>query len=152
MAVNKLLHSKPFDIIPPAIKSGDTYFFTTDSGLEYEVRFGRHEDIGIRFVNFGIINDDVEDEYMVTNKGEIYRVMATIVAIILLYDKQTIYVTDYEFIGEYKSDSKEVETSIRTKLYYRIADRILDKSKWKIFLDGNKLVVRKLDSLSHDKL
>ena len=33
--------SKLYDFKKPEIPTGDTYYFTTDSGLEYQVRFGK---------------------------------------------------------------------------------------------------------------
>ncbi|MBL4670156.1 MAG: hypothetical protein JKY30_12960 [Flavobacteriales bacterium] len=34
---------QPYHIIPPVIKSGTVYSFTTGSGVNYEVRFGRKQ-------------------------------------------------------------------------------------------------------------
>ena len=64
-----------FKIIPPAIPSAGIYFFTTDSGVKYEVRFGRRKDnILHATIVFGVINDEYEgEEYVETNRGEVYR-------------------------------------------------------------------------------
>jgi len=69
------------------------YSFTTDSNLEYRVLF--EEDALDMYYTvwemaFGIINDSKLDTQIVTNKGEIYKVMGTITKIL------KTFVNDYE--------------------------------------------------------
>src|SRR3954471_640190 len=79
--------TKSFTIVPPAIPSAGIYFFTTDSGVKYEVRFGRRKDnILHATIVFGVINEEFEgEEYIETNRGEVYRVMATLVRVIRMF-------------------------------------------------------------------
>lgn len=65
------------------------YSFKTDSGLDYMVELEEEidEDLGIvLYINFGVFDkDDIEagsNQNVVTNKGEQYRVMNTIAAIV----------------------------------------------------------------------
>ena len=68
----------------PAIKSAGLYYFNTPSGMRYEVRFGRRQDnILHASIVFGVVNDEFEgEEYVTTNRGEVYQVMNTISEII----------------------------------------------------------------------
>src|SRR6478609_8050554 len=83
----------------PSIPSAGVYYFTTKSGLRYEVRFGRLQD-NILHANivFGVIDDEFEgEEYVTTNRGEVFTVMNTIVEIVKNYMKEHPKVNIYEF-------------------------------------------------------
>jgi hypothetical protein len=124
----------------PEIRSGSTYFFTTDSGLRYEVLFAKKKESYLEnIVNFSVLNDEFEDEYSETNRGEVFRVIATVTEVIRIYHEQHAYSLSYEFSGEYKENNEHRETSIRTLLYYRKAMQILHPL-WNVDLYGNKVV------------
>jgi hypothetical protein len=130
-----------YDIKIPEIHSGSTYYFTTESGLEYEVLFAKkRENYLENIVNFSVISEDFEDEYSETNRGEVYRVIATVTEVVRIYHENHAYSISYEFSGEFKEENEGRETSIRTLLYYRKAKNILAPT-WEINLCGNKLVV-----------
>lgn len=132
-----------YEIERPEIPSGSTYFFTTDSGLRYEVLFAKKKNNYLEnIINFSVLNEEFEDEYSETNRGEIYRVIATVAEIIRIYHEHHSYSISYEFSGEFKEENKQREISVRTLLYYRMAQRIMHKS-WKMELAGNKVVVFK---------
>ena len=125
----------------PPIPSGSAYYFTTGSGLRYQVLFAKKRDSYLEnIINFSVLNEEFDDEYSETNRGEVYRVIATVTEIIRIYHNYHGYSLSYEFSGEFKDGNEERETSIRTLLYYRMAVKILHKS-WKIELCGNKVVV-----------
>ena len=68
-----------YEVERPSIASGSTYYFTTDSGLRYEVVFAKKKDNYLEnIINFSVLNDEFEDEYSETNRGEVYRVIATV--------------------------------------------------------------------------
>jgi hypothetical protein len=132
-----------YSIRTPAIKSGAEYYFETESGLKYQVIFAKKKNsYQEHIVNFSVLSDEFEDEYSETNRGEIYRVIATVVEIIRVYHKQHSYSTSYEFSGEFKKGNEHRETSIRTLLYYRKARDILHPS-WQVKVTGNKVVVQR---------
>jgi len=135
---------KIFDIQSPAIPTGSVYFFTTDNGVQYEVRFGRKQDSFLSAtIVFGVLNDEYEgEEYVVTNKGDMYRVMATIVEVVKLYLLQHPNVNFVEFTGEPNKETTATEPSTRIKLYARYMDKIFDKS-WHFEIVGNKIIVTK---------
>ncbi|MCF8225860.1 MAG: hypothetical protein K9J30_08265 [Bacteroidales bacterium] len=132
----------PYVIIRPEIPSGSTYYFLTDSGLEYEVIFAKKRDNYLgNIINFSVISEEFEDdEYSVTNRGEIYRVIATVAEIIRIYHEYHGYSVSYEFSGEFKETDTKKETSVRTLLYYRKARQIL-QDQWGLQLTGNKVIV-----------
>jgi hypothetical protein len=147
---NKLLRedyqpsSEPYEIEIPEIQSGDTYYFTTESGLMYQVRFGKKRDNYLdNIINFSVLSDEFEDEYSETNRGEIYRIIATVIEIVRIYHENHPHSSTYEFTGEYK-DAHETQTaSIRSRLYYRYAQQVLNKN-WKPVLEGNKVTIHRL--------
>ena len=78
--------SEPYEIEVPEIRSGDTYYFTTESGLMYQVRFGKKRDNYLgNILNFSGLSDEFEDEYSETNRGEVYRIIATVIEIANIY-------------------------------------------------------------------
>ncbi len=133
-----------YTIVPPAIPTGSVYYFTTDNGVQYEVRFGRKQD---NFLNativFGVLNEEYEgEEYVVTNKGEIYRVMATIVKVVKMYIDQHPNINSFEYTGEPNKEIADGEPSTRIKLYQRYLNIIFDHS-WSHKIIGNKTVITK---------
>ncbi len=132
---------EPFKIIPPVIASGSVYLFTTDSGLEYEVRFARKKDNLLHAtVAFGVLNDEFGgEEYSVTNRGEVYRVMATIVSIVRTYMAEHPNLRLVEFTGEPTENELANSTTKRLSLYNRYLKDIFD-SNWKFRQVGNRVI------------
>lgn len=133
---------KQYEIERPAIPTGNLYHFTTDKGVRYEVRFGRKQE---NFLNativFGVLNEEYEgEEYVVTNKGDIYSVMATVVQIVKLYRQHHPNIVSYEFCGEPNKNQPEFQPTVRTKLYIRYLTEIFS-SEWTIVVLGNKVIV-----------
>jgi len=137
-----------FKIIPPAIPSAGIYFFTTGSGIKYEVRFGRRKDnILHATIVFGVINDEFEgEEYIETNKGEVYRVMATLVQVIRMFMAEHTKVMIYEFTGTAKKGETDEETTARINLYKRYLPVIFpDHEGWSFKFQGSNAVVSKTE-------
>ncbi len=135
-----------YRIQAPAIASAGVYFFTTDSGLNYEVRFGRRQDnILHATIVFGVINDEFDgEEYVVTNRGEVFRVMTTISEIVRIFMREHPKIMIYEFNGIPRDDESESQDSKRTLLYKRYLPRIFDQAVWDFNFSGNSaLVTRK---------
>ena len=136
-----------FNIIPPAIPSAGIYFFTTDSGVKYEVRFGtRKDNILHATIVFGVINDEYEgQEYVETNRAEVYRVMATLVQVIRIFMSEHKLVMIYEFTGTAKAGEPDEGATARTNLYRRYLPVIFPENEgWSFkFQDSNAVVTRK---------
>ena len=143
-----------FTIEYPPIKSAGVYYFNTSSGLRYEVRFGRRQDnILHSTIVFGVINDEFEgEEYVTTNRGEVYRVMNTIVMIVKDFMEQHQKVNIYEFHAIDRDDEEErpsqqeqknkIKGNSRLKLYKRYLPKIFEKG-WNFNFDGNNAIVLK---------
>ncbi len=135
-----------YEIVAPAISTAGVYFFTTDSDVQYEVRFGRRQDnILYATIVFGVINDEYEgEEYTVTNKGELYRVMTTIVKVVKMFMNEHPKMISYEFTGLAKEGEPEDKLSSRINLYKRYLPRIFDNN-WKFdFSRGNTIIVTRI--------
>ncbi len=135
----------PYQIILPPIKSGSTYYFKTDSDIQYEVRFGRKSnDILNTSIVFGVINDEFEgEEYSMTNKFEVFRVMATIVEIVRKYMMLHPKINCYEFTGEPTEKELDKGGKIRLLLYNRYIPNVFD-SNWEVKQLFNKTIVSRI--------
>jgi len=129
----------------PNIPSAGVYYFTTNSGLRYEVRFGRLQD-NILHANivFGVVNDEFEgEEYVTTNRGEVYQVMNTIVEIVKNYMKEHPKVNVYEFNAVGRDGEDESAENARMVLYKRFLPKIFENG-WKFKIEGNFALVTKI--------
>jgi hypothetical protein len=129
----------------PNIPSAGVYYFNTHSGLRYEVRFGRLQD-NILHANivFGVVNDEFEgEEYVTTNRGEVYQVMNTIVEIVKNYMKEHPKVNVYEFNAVGREGEDESAENARMVLYKRFLPKIFEQG-WKFKIDGNFALVTRL--------
>lgn len=149
-----MINSSIFNIEYPAIRSAGLYYFNTDSELRYEVRFGRRQDnILHATIVFGVVNEEFEgEEYVTTNRGEVYKVMNTIVEIIRDFMEQHPKVNIYEFHAIDREDEKEhqhnsklknkINSNARLNLYKRYLPKIYNK-QWKLEYKGNNAIVTK---------
>lgn len=141
------MNSSYKNILPiefPNIPSAGVYYFNTKSGLRYEVRFGRLQD-NILHANivFGVINDEFEgEEYITTNRGEVYQVMNTIVEIVKNYMREHPKVNVYEFNAVDKEGETDTTQNSRMLLYKRFLPRIFEDN-WKFKIEGNFALVTK---------
>ena len=136
---------QPYQIILPVIKSGTVYSFITDSGVNYEVRFGRKQNnILNATIVFGVTNEEYDgEEYSITNKGEVYRVMATIVAVVRKYKEEHPNINLFEYTGEQSEIEKSKNRNVRLALYNRYIKRVFDSS-WRVESKENKVIIRKV--------
>lgn len=136
-----------YAITAPAISTAGVYYFTTDSDINYEVRFGRRQDnILHATIVFGVTNDEFEgEEYTVTNKGELYRVMTTIVKVVKMFMAEHPKMVTYEFTGLAKESEPEDKLTSRINLYKRYLPRIFDRGEWKFdYSRGNTIIVTRI--------
>ncbi len=134
----------PFKINYPAIKTGSVFTFQTESGLNYEVRFARKKNNFLHAtIAFGVLNEEFDgEEYVVTNRGEAYRVMSTIVVIFNNYKSEHPNINIFEFVGEPTANEKNDFPKKRLTLYKRYLPYIFD-DKWRLNLKGNKVIISK---------
>ena len=108
------------------------------------MRFGRLQD-NILHANivFGVINDEFEgEEYVATNRGEVYQVMNTIVEIVKNYMKEHPKVNVFEFTAVGRDGEDENAENARMSLYKRFLPRIFDTT-WDFKINGNLALVTK---------
>lgn len=136
----------PYKIAVPPIESGTTFYFTTDSGLHYEVKFGRKlANIFHVSIVFGVLNEEFEEnEYALTNRGELYRVMATLVEIIRYYLERHPNVVQFEFSGEPTNGETDQDGQKRLRLYNRYLTEIFNLSYWEIIILEGSIKVSKI--------
>ena len=137
---------KTYPFVSPEIPSRGKYNFTTDMGIEYEVRFGRKQS-DILHVNivFGVTNEEFDgEEYVLVNKGEIFSVMQTIEAIIQDFFLKNPNIHGFEFSGEpILADTVVKRVTKRTRVYLRYAKKIFPEETWDISLEGNKVLIER---------
>lgn len=134
-----------YGILDPPIPTGDIYHFHTSSGLLYEVQFGRKKDNYFSYViNLGVIDEHFENEYSMTHENEVFSVISTVIEIIHRFQVQHPLSESFEFTGEFKGKDRANGSSIRTRLFYRTACRVLNVKCWKAELLGNKVVIHLL--------
>ncbi|OFY90652.1 MAG: hypothetical protein A3K10_09915 [Bacteroidetes bacterium RIFCSPLOWO2_12_FULL_31_6] len=136
---------EPYQIILPVIKSGTVYSFTTDSKVIYEVRFGRKQNnILNATIVFGVTNEEYDgEEYSLTNKGEVYKVMTTIVEIVQLYKQEHPNINLFEYTGEQSDKEKSKNRNVRLALYSRYIKRVFD-TNWIVETIDNKVIIKKI--------
>lgn len=92
---------------------------------------------------FGVLNEEYRgEEYALTNKGEVYRVMATIVTIIKNYFKEHPHINVFEYAGEPTAEEGSGFPRKRLNLYQRYLPLLFDSS-WKKEVKGNRIVISK---------
>ena len=133
-----------YQIEYPAIPSAGVYYFNTDSGLRYEVRFGRRQDnILHATIVFGVVNDEFEgEEYVTTNRGEVYKVMSTISEIVRIFMIVHPKIMIYEFHAVDRDDEETGNQNARMYLYRRYLPQIFD-GNWDISINGNTALVKR---------
>ena len=132
-----------YKIVLPRLRIEPVYFFTTDQGIEYEVRFGREADnYSNAIVAFGVINEEYDNEYVETNKGEIFRVINTVIKIVDLYIDEHPLVNSIRFTAQSGEGEDEKNISKRLKFYKRYIS-LFERKGWKFQIDGNHVLMQK---------
>ncbi|MGV3610090.1 MAG: hypothetical protein ACO1N0_04010 [Fluviicola sp.] len=88
----------PYPFQRPAFIGIREYLFTNSHGDEYSVQFvQKNNHIMNYIVDLSLKNHD-QDEYQTMNTGDVYKVMATVVSILLDFIEQTHYCQSIEFV------------------------------------------------------
>ena len=125
LVTDELIYSIDLPNLP-----GGAYFFTTFSGIKYEVRFVKIESIRFTVVMaFGVVNEEYDgDEYVLTNKGEVFRVMNTVVEIAKHYIQSFPHTSRVDFFCAGSDEKKKLQ---RLKLYRRFLEKTVGEN-WNI--------------------
>lgn len=133
---------EPYAYRAPAIPSAGVYYFETQQDIQYEVRFGRKRDnLLAATIVFGVINEEYEgEEYILTNQNDVFKVMATIQAIVLDFRENNPNVRSFEFTGEPRAGETLSEPTKRIRVFHRFVMQTFDNS-WAIVIAGNKVII-----------
>lgn len=131
-----------YTIVFPPIPTAGVYYFSTASGVNYEVRFGRKEnDLLCATLVFGVLNDEYDgEEYTLTNKGEVFSVMQTIVRIIGDFLNVNKNIRTLEFYPDAGENNSEELYNKRLNLYLRYFPKVLTTDKWEMQRVKNKVI------------
>lgn len=117
------------------------YYFTNRYNDYYEVAFTRDKENYLKVIlSFCVTNDEYEnDQYAITNKGDIYRVLNTVCRIILKFSEDHPNVNHYLFSGERRSfETKEkYPVTGRTRVFLRFVHKFFKPPKWKVKQEDN---------------
>lgn len=131
-----------YKITEPRLRTEPAYFFTSDHGIEYEVRFGREvNNYQNAFVAFSIMNDEF-DEYDETNKGDFFRVIHTVIKIIDMYIKEHPFIQSIKFTAQARKDEDDNNVTKRLKFYKRYIP-LYESKGWKIHIDVNHVLMKR---------
>ncbi len=131
-----------FQVESPEIASGAVYYFKSESGLCYQVTFGKKKSNYMgNIINFSVLSDDYEDEYSVTNKGEVWKIINTMIEVVRIFHENHPYSNTYEFSGEFKEGEDNSLPSIRTRLFLRATRKIVNMKYWNIITEKNKVIL-----------
>lgn len=139
MSVNPDVICYPFYKDPFPVKF--SYYFTNRFNDQYEVSFSRDEKNYLKVtVSFCVTNEEYEnDQYAITNHGDVYRVLNTVCLIILSFAKDHPNVNHYVFSGERRMFEIEnkIEITGRTRVFLRFVKKFFNPPVWEIKQDGN---------------
>ncbi len=132
----------PYKVDSPSFPSSGTYYFTSDSGMTYEVRFARKQDDRLyALVAFGVLNEEFEgEEYALTNRGEAYRVMATVVSVVKMYLAAQPHLRVIAFAAEPKDSETPGVSNQRLRFYRRYLEEIFG-AEWLIQENGDRMEI-----------
>jgi hypothetical protein len=136
---------EPYTIQKPRIKSGSKYLFVTDFGIEYEVVFVRQRANVFHYtVAFGVLNDEFNgDEYLITNKGDVFKVITTIVEVLRLFLAEHPNITDFDFTGIDELSSSPFIMARRTKIYIGYLRLVFPAEKWDYKVELNTVKIKR---------
>jgi cytidyltransferase-like protein len=129
----------PYDTSSRNLKSGKDklIYFTTDSGEEYTLSLNLEPSKEGYFVgvDFGVSG---EKEHRETNKGELYKVLSTIVNEIKIYIEDNPKVKGIYYKPKDKS-GENLDSNQRDKLYKAFISKQIPGTKFESFFDGSIL-------------
>lgn len=118
------------------------YFFKNSTGDEYEILFAcKKNNYSHTIVSFNL--KDWDDCYRLTNKGDAFRVLATVVNAVKNYLAENSHIVSIEFSGERKVDEDANCITQRTKVFQRYIPYVFNLNSWKFEVLNNSVVISK---------
>jgi len=97
-------------------QNGLDYYFTTQDGDNYVVGITPESDTRIA-IDFGISDEEGDIGFQETNKGEVYKIIATVAAIVKDYISKHPEIEIISWSSVAKKDEKKIGDTQRDKLY-----------------------------------
>lgn len=94
----RVTFATPYPFQRPAFIGIREYSFINSHGDEYSVQFVQKNNYIMNYIVDLSLKSHDQDEYQTMNTGDVYRVMATVVSILLDFIEQTPYCQSIEFI------------------------------------------------------
>ena len=94
----RVTFATPYPFQRPAFIGIREYNFINSHGDEYSVQFVQKNNHIMNYIVDLSIKSHDQDEYQTMNTGDVYRVMATVVSILLDFIEQTPYCQSIEFV------------------------------------------------------
>jgi hypothetical protein len=110
----------PYPFQRPAFIGIREYSFVNSHGDEYSVQFvQKNSQIMSYIVDLSLKSHD-QDEYQTMNTGDVYKVMATVVSILLDFITQTPYCQSIEFVPVSENDHLSNRRSVLFLRYVQL--------------------------------
>ncbi|MGD1845340.1 MAG: hypothetical protein ACFB10_08105 [Salibacteraceae bacterium] len=134
----------PYPFKVPSIPSAGVYYFETQDKVLYEVRFGRKRgNLLAATIVFGVLNEEYDgEEYVMTQRFDVFRVMATLQAIVMDFRDKNPNVRSFEFTGEPRAGEALNQPTKRIRVFKRFARQTF-REGWRIETMGNKVIIAK---------
>lgn len=101
---SRVTFATPYPFQRPAFIGIREYSFVNLLGDEYSVQFVQKNSHIMNYIVDLSLKSHDRDEYQTMNTGDVYRVMATVVAILLDFIEQTPYCQSIEFVPVSEND------------------------------------------------
>lgn len=112
--------AKPFSFQRPAYIGTRQYTFQNDEGKEYCVQFVQKKTHFNEYIVDLSIRDMDLDEYLTTNFGDVFRVLSTVVEILIDFIKNATHVIKIEFVPVGETDQQYNRRLIVFERYAKI--------------------------------
>lgn len=94
----RVTFATPYPFQRPAFIGIREYVFTNSHGDQYSMQFVQKNNNVLNYIVDLSLKSYDQDEYQTMNTGDVYKVMATVVSILLDFIEQTPYCQSIEFV------------------------------------------------------
>jgi len=116
----RVTFATPYPFQRPAFIGIREYSFTNSHGDAYSVQFVQKNNHIMNYIVDLSLKSHDQDEYQTMNTGDVYRVMATVVSILLDFIEQTPYCQSIEFVPVSENDQSSNRRSILFLRYVQL--------------------------------
>jgi hypothetical protein len=129
-----------FDFQKPAYIGTRQYTFENDNGVVFCVQFVQKKSHFNEYIVDLSIKDVDMDEYLTTNFGDVFRVMSTVVQILIDFVNNTSHAHQIEFVPV---NEENQGYNRRLIVFQRYAKIFKQHTQWDYKIDGNTFILTK---------